>query len=279
MILNDHSLLTRLLSDGSVWRPSVVSLPENLTENLRRESFFPRISSPFGISTIDNALPHGGLKFGALHEWTLEDSLSKKSSYTWHPPLMLIAHILKSALQNLSAEQRSEKHFLVWVGRKSWPTPSVLEKYLGGLGINWRTHCLFVDPPDKNKRLLSIAQALRAKSVLAVIADGHGINFTASRRLHLAAKNNNSLGLILRPPWEINATSAAYTKWHLSPLAAASGSPSAKASQAWSLELLRARGSGMPLRWELCLGEHGFEATPETPAMFQEQTELFKLQS
>ena len=278
MILNNHSLLTRLLSEGSVWRPSTFT-PK---ESLKAETIYPPISSPLGLPAIDNALPHQGLKFGALHELTLEDSLSKKSSYTWHPPLLFVAHILKNAAQNLSATHRAEKQFLVWVGRKSWPTPSVLEKYLGGLGLNWRTHCLFIDPPDKNKRLLSIAQALRAKSVLGVIADGHGINFTTSRRLHLAAKNGNSLGLILRPPWEINNTSAAYTKWHLTPRPSLSDAPNgiaANESPAWNLELLRARGQGMPLRWELRLKEQLFEATLETPAMLEEQVQLFKLQS
>lgn len=219
--------LRKLFEQGLLWSSSE-RLPYAAPQGKILQALPPAM---FSVPEIDVMLPGQGLACGSIHEFALEDELSSKVPYRWHPPLFVVAALLGSTirLQQESMILQPQHKILAWVGRRCWPTPHLLESI--------STNSIYLDPPDKSKRLWTIIQLLRCPAVWAVVADGSGFNNLASRRLSFAAQKGGALGLILRPPWELEETSSAHTKWKIAPLC------SEKASLRWSLTLLRAKGA------------------------------------
>jgi hypothetical protein len=103
---------------------------------------------------------------------------------------------------------------VAWVGRAAWPAPEDLVRglrsALGGMFGAPRVRCwpdarlhdrsILVDVPahDAGARLWAIEQAARCAGVCTVVADGHGFDLAATRRLQLAA--TDVLLLSLRGP-------------------------------------------------------------------------------
>ena len=250
-----HPSLKSLFESGVLWfgtKPSSV-----LFSDKRRTtgSLFQ-----FSIEEIDSLLPHKGLSWGSIHEWALKDDLFAKTTNEWQPPILLATLLMRNAI--LSHLAPGERKFIAWVGRKCWPTPHMLEKIFPRekipdsetakpgseskepfTGFAWRDACLFFNAQDKEKRLLTILELFRCPAVVAVFADGSGFQLIAARRLQLAARRENALGILFRPPWEISNRSTAQTKWKLSPLPVSSSS--------WSVELLCAKGLAAPLCWHV----------------------------
>ena len=194
-----------------------------------------RSVATFGIPAIDSLLPCVGLPFGHVHEWVLDTELGLERKQ-WYPPLCIITSLVASAVfssNDLSSSstlspvdaQRVKNKCLVWIGRKAWPTPHLLEHTFRAYTHSadfvardfWRSNSIFIDPFDTKKRLWCILQALRSPAVGAVIADGSSLNIAALRRIQLAAEEGNALGILLRPPWEQQSPSFAYSRWLVAP--------------------------------------------------------------
>ncbi len=237
---------------------------------------------PTGWEPLDRALVSdglgGGLVRGALHEWL---GLESDAARDWVPPLFVLAHLARRALDERARTPGAGPGPVLWIGRRVWPYPRTL---VGDLGVRaasgTRTgarcslrqgvplalelervtvgrsegralleHSIFVDPPDEAGRLWAIDAALRCPSVVAVVADGSRLDLTATRRLQLAARAGATLGLVARPPREASELSAATTRWRVR--AAAPDDAAADATDAatdddalarWSVELLRCKG-------------------------------------
>ena len=72
--------------------------------------------------------------------------------------------------------------------------------------------------------------------------DGTRFDFTATRRIQLAAREGNCAALLVRPPWELATTrSAAVSRWLLSSI------PGERPR--WKLTLKRARGVAGEPSW------------------------------
>ena len=215
-----------------------------------------------GSIEIDRGLPEGGLLTGVIHEFAfcpngtgrnrtgargkLQGPSREPREKDWLAPLTLLASLALSAVANNPQPER----FVAWIGKRCWPTPHLLEQAARitgakGRAWDWRSRCLFLDPVSAADRLWAIAQTARASSLAAVVADGSGFNFAATRRLQLAAKEGDALCLLARPSRELGKASAANTRWRVMPAALK------PKSICWTLELLRAHGLIEPLRWNL----------------------------
>ena len=140
---------------------------------------------------------------------------------------------------------QSKGRLTVWVGRRAWPYPRVLERagLLGG--------SLFVDAADNNQRLWAAELALRSPAVATVIADGSGFGMSATRRLQLIARESETLMLLPRPSRDERQLSASGVRWRVGVVPAAGDAPQ------WKIQLLRCKGVR-----PTSLGSHG----PSHPA-------------
>jgi hypothetical protein len=155
---------------------------------------------------------------GGVHEWFG----AAHAAHNWAPPLGILLHL---ALRSLEGSPGC----VVWIGRRCWPYPHVLN----GAGLR---RSIFVDPPDGASRLWTIDLAARCPGVAAVVADGSGLDMAATRRLQLASEAGSALVLCARPPNEVDHLSAAATRWLVR------CAPATDKAPRWIVELLRCKG-------------------------------------
>jgi protein ImuA len=165
-----------------------------------------------GANELALATPAG------VHEWFGV----AHAAHGWAPPLGILLHL---ALRSLEGGPGC----VVWIGRRCWPYPHVLN----GAGLQ---RSIFVDPPDGASRLWTIDLAARCPGVAAVVADGSGLDMAATRRLQLASEAGSALVLCARPPNEVDHLSAATTRWLVR------CAPAADRAPRWIVELLRCKG-------------------------------------
>lgn len=201
----------------------------------------------FKLPEIDRVLPDHGLSFGEVHEFALNDALSlHPSKRRWHGPLFFISHLL----QTLNTPNITEG-YLLWVGRRLWPTPQLLAQIGSSTAAesDWFSRSLFIDPPSTDKRLWTMLEALRSPAVRLIIGDGSKLKFIDTRKLLLLARKSKAIVLLIRPPWEITTHSSATTKWLISM------KTTPIESLRWDVELVRARGLAAPHTWTIELYE------------------------
>ncbi len=209
-----------------------------------------------------------GVARGAIHEW-FGLAGPDPASRGWTPPLGILIHLAWQALEQASSDSGGQ---VIWIGRRIWPHPRALILFSGGSKsrVTDRTgvRCLegsggtgghgaladklpvapggeqgrdllccsvFIDPPDDASRLWAIDLALRCPAVVAVVADGRGFELPQTRRLQLAAEAGAVLGLLGRPPGELERRSTASTRWRVRPV------PGPRPR--WAVELLRCKGA------------------------------------
>lgn len=177
----------------------------------------------FGVPVIDSRLPWGGLARGGLHEVGGTSGAA--------------AGFLTGILRRAAGE----------AGRILWCRPSRTERETGvpygpglaGFGIA-PGQVLFVRAPKPVDVLWAMEEGLRSPALAAVVGDGLGPDFTATRRLQLAAEMTGVPVFVL-PPGEAGL-SAALTRWRIDAL------PSGGEGLRWRAELWRCRG-GVPTSW------------------------------
>jgi hypothetical protein len=209
-----------------------------------------------GLSDLDAAL-QGGLVCGAVHEWfgvaegrdegkEESDGATKPRSHegkrrknavtqrriAWTPPIAPLVHLAWRFLETALTPMR-----IVWIGDRCFPFPHVL---IRGDGADRRLldGSIFISPRNVNDRLWAIDLSLRSPAVGVVIADGSDLHMTATRRLQLVARSNDTPVLVVRPPWEQVELSAAQTRW----LVRWEASPPYAMAPRWSVELMRSKG-------------------------------------
>lgn len=195
-----------------------------------------------GWPMVDAALG-GGLLAGAVHEWVAaadEGAAWGNESRKYLPPLALLMHLARRAMGGRASEKqgqgRGQGQWAVWVGRSCFAHPHglVVEGEAVDSAVLERT--LWVDPPDQAGRLWAIDLAARCAGVAVVVADGHGLDMAATRRLQLAAEAGTTLVLLTRSAREHQTLSAATTRWVARPAVSETSRPR------WEIELLRCKG-------------------------------------
>lgn len=240
-----HDPLTELFTSGDLWfgdknvRTETAEQKKNKTE------------AQLPTSILTSPLP------ASLHELSLENSYTQKLSGLWSPPLFAVCQILKTTagLQRASLSLQANSLLAAWVGRRAWPTVNILDSFLK---TEWRHRCLFLAPEGGESRLWTATQILRSGCFSVVVLDGTRFDFTATRRIQLAAREGNTAALLIRPPWEIAAArSAAVTRWLFSSI------PGERPR--WKLTLKRARGIPGEPSWVIEL-ERGGLIVVESPS-------------
>lgn len=175
------------------------------------------------------------LEKGRIHQW---HTAGADQGQAWYPPLTLFAKLV--CLAKTGGR-------VLWIGRKCWPSFQLLSALAAGDACRLMEGSVFLDPLTDDERFWAIGQGLRCAGAGCVIADGSGMDVTASRRLQLAAESGKVLGLIARPSWEIDEPTYAATRWLVQPHESADGLPR------WDIELKSCRGQPVgqdaPRRW------------------------------
>lgn len=197
-----------------------------------------------GMVELDSALPDGGLRRGAVHEWIgVTDCHGQIGTPTrcrprsgrdpdWSPPLALLAHLARQAAAGDSTDGYARAPGrLVWIGERVWPYPHVM-----GRDRSLLAESLWVRTGSDGSRLWATELALRSGAAAAVIADGSRFDRAATQRLQLAAEAKGGVCLLVRPPHERSMLSAAATRWWVRTATSSGTGPR------WTVELLRCKG-------------------------------------
>lgn len=201
-----------------------------------------------------------GLPWHGVHEafGTLDTATARL------PAMSMALHMAWRLVHQTHQAPESVRVF--WVGRQAWPHPRSLLGALRGLRGGWRQRLdarlwhasVLVDAGGLQDRLWATEMSLQAPGAALVVADGAGMNLTATRRLQLAA--TACPVLLLRPCEEARVPSSALVRWRVEPRAA-------EGRAAWQAHAFRTR-SGLPSAWLdapvswHAWWEHGDGATP-----------------
>jgi len=151
-----------------------------------------------GFSALDVMLPHGGWPIGAITEIFYPDEFD----------ISFAMPLLWPALAKLSQAKR----WLTLIGPPN--TPSSQELLAEGIDLS---QVLMIHPHATTNGLWAVEQALRAGHSSAVISwVAHADQF-AMQDLRGAAMAGNCCGLLFRPEWAMEESSAAMLRLRLTP--------------------------------------------------------------
>jgi protein ImuA len=191
-------------------------------------------SYSFGVASIDEALPQGGIAAGALHEWV---STNKGAG------IGVCASILGRI-----AKARGP---ILWCSQGVDLYPPGLQAF--GL---LPEQVIFVQVQSNQEALWALEEGLKSPMLGAVVGEKIPLRMTNSRRLQLNANQTGvSAFLVQNVKDKIATTSTALTRWQISSLPSAE-SPglfrnNGMGAPRFEVELLRCRGGNAPLKWSL----------------------------
>lgn len=268
--MTNGNLLHALIHKRHVWQASSTSLSVDTSSTQQP------LQRPLSLTVpeIDNALPDGGLRTGAIHEFFGIDAFIPT------PPLTIPTLIAMRAYQDsLESYQQNQWHndskgppclpATVWIGRPCWPTPQFLattqlNEMMLGTSQNKTSllnNSLFIDPPSDKLTLWAIETALSSCSVAVVIAACPSLSRTTSQRLANAAKKFGTTALLLRSHKEKLKPSYALSRWEIAPQHTSLNTPH------WELRLQRLKGSGLhDIAWQIGLQGYDF-FNPSFPSL------------
>jgi protein ImuA len=220
--------------------PAFLALRERIAQ-LEGDGARTREVLPFGVPTLDRRLPGGGLALGCLHEV----AGGGNGAVDGAAAACFVAGIAA----------RTPGKVLWCVAQQDLFAPGLEQ---AGLSPDRVIH---VEAGDDKSVLACMEEGLRHGGLGAVVADIARLPMTASRRLHLAAKESGTIGIALRR-WRRQAEasdfgqpSAAMTRWRVSVLPSRPLPVPGVGRARWLIELIRARaGESLDIELEACDG-------------------------
>lgn len=179
--------------------------------------------SKLGITDIEKNFPNGVFPTGVIHEF-----LSEKPENTACTSAFISALLFKL---------HQNKGFYIWIGKQKQISPVGLKNF----GI-LPHQIIFINLIKQKDILWATEEALKCKSIKAVISELDDITFAQSQRLQLTVEKSKVTGLILRTQTQqLNATACA-ARWKIT----ASNSNTADnlpgvGFAKWKVELLKVR--------------------------------------
>lgn len=246
--LSPNNAVREMLEQGVIWLaacPTPVSdAPLPPTSGL---------NAGFGLPEIDESAP---LPFGGMHEFFSGGSDHLLPFEPCSIPALLAANAAKRALAAdlgragpLAAYGDRFNRFLVWIGRRCWPAPFILEGLLsvereeGAERLNLLHRCLFIDPPESRLTWWCLEILLRSPAAAVITAAADRCSFALSRKFALLAKRRSAFIVLIRPPHEMAVASAALSRWRVAPLPPENNpAPALSPSPRWRLNLVKYRG-------------------------------------
>jgi protein ImuA len=188
---------------------SIGHLRQKLARLERNDSFLlgaDESSLPLGLPELDGVL-EGGLALGALHELAPAGSDHLGAAFGF---------ALVIAIRSLLHPAGSARHVLLIetdFGAFEAGKPYWVDEF--GLPLD---RLLILRSPRPLDALWAFEEALKSRALGVVISElpgeGAAADLTATRRLSLAARTGNTLGLLLRHRPLLSATTA-MTRWHV----------------------------------------------------------------
>ena len=193
--------------------------------------------APFGIASIDAALPGGGLRLGALHE------VAGGGPGAVHGAAAVL--FVAGVLARLPGP-------VLWCLRQR----DLFAPALAGVGLH-PERVIYAEAGDEKGVLGVLEDGLRHGGLAAVVGEVGGLAMTASRRLQLVAEEGGVTAFAVRR-WRSPAAAADYgqptasvSRWRVSALPATREAvPGLLGRPRWLVEMMRCRGAEA-VDWEL----------------------------
>ncbi|WP_367717662.1 ImuA family protein [Nitratireductor sp. GISD-1A_MAKvit] len=220
--------------------PAILALRERIMQ-LEGDGARTRQVLPFGVPVLDRKLKGGGLALGCLHEVAGGGNGAVDGAAA------------ACFVAGIAARTRGK---VLWcVAQQDLFAPGLEQ---AGLAPDRVIH---VEAGDDKSVLACMEEGLRHGGLGAVVADVARLPMTASRRLHLAAKESGTIGIALRR-WRRQAEAsdfgqptAAMTRWRVSVLPSRPLPVPGVGRARWLIELIRARaGESLDIELEACDG-------------------------
>lgn len=190
----------------------------------------------FGVPSIDQSLPQGGLALGALHEWT-----GPYKSATLAVCAGLLGRLAKS------------KGPILWCAPKIDLNPQGLSAF--GLLAH---EVLYATSEDPAELLWAMEEGLKSHQLGAVFGEVSSLSLAFSRRLQLCAQKSGVAAMVLLPQ-KAKGSAMASTRWRVVPQkstpAAGLWREDGVGDGQWRLELLRCRGGLAQAQWDVTWDE------------------------
>jgi protein ImuA len=207
--------------------PVLKALRERI-QRLEGGAALDRTVLPFGIQSIDQHLPEGGLALAALHEVAGGGNGAVDGA--------------AAALFTAGIAARTRGQVLWCVTRQDLFAPAIAQAGL------LPDRVVYVEAADGQSVLACFEEGLRHGGLGAVVAEVATLTMTASRRLQLAAEGSGAIGLAIRR-WRRQAEAAdfgqptaAVTRRRVSALPSTPLPVPGIGRARWQLELIRCRG-------------------------------------
>lgn len=188
-----------------------------------------------GLDALDRTLPWGGLPCGAVHE--IRGTPGDASALGFVAALAARALARRSGAPVLWCRLRRDAQ------ERGRPYPPGLAAW--GLGPQRVLEAACSSPAQA---LWAMEEALRARAFAAVVGDGVAPDFTAARRLQLAAGDGPAL--ILAVSWPPRHAGLALTRWRVTAMPASDGACKGLARRRWQVDLSHCRGAP-PAAWQI----------------------------
>lgn len=186
-----------------------------------------RTALPFGIASMDQVLPGGGLRLGTLHEVVGGGNGAIDGA--------------AAALFAAGIAARTRGKVLWCVTQQDLFAPALAQAGLAPGRV------IYVEAGDEKSLLACFEEGLRHPGLGAAVAEVVRLPMTASRRLQLAAEGSGVIGVVVRR-WrrqteaaDFGQPTASVTRWRVSVLPS-TPLPAPGVGQArWHVELIRCR--------------------------------------
>ncbi|WP_315833526.1 damage-inducible mutagenesis protein [Bradyrhizobium prioriisuperbiae] len=186
---------------------------------------------PFGIASVDVALPSGGLALGAVHEISESGVRGAQAAVAPLFAAGILARIGGPVLWCLHSRD-------------------LFAPALARVGLH-PDRVIYCETWKDSQILPAMEDGLRHRGLAGVVGELVRLPLTPSRRLQLAAEDSGVVALVIRRSSQhLEETNAAFSRWRVSPSPSAANQPLELGRARWNVELLRCRGAE-PHSWLL----------------------------
>lgn len=200
-----------------------------------------------GFAAIENHFPNHTFPTGTIHEFLCEKDEHSASTNAF--------------IFGILSKLNSKQGYYLWIGKQRKLSPAGLKLF----GI-LPHQIIFINLTKPKDILWATEEALKCKSLNAVISELEGITFAQSQRLQLTVEKSRVTGFILRTQTENISATACMARWRISP------KPSQQAEElpglgftCWQVELLKVR-NGSTANFEVTWRNQQFHIS-EIPAI------------
>ena len=207
-------------------RPAIADLRAQIAR-IETQDCKDRAVLPFGIATLDQRLPGGGLALGALHEVAGGAAGAIDAA--------------AAALFTAGILARIDGPILWCMTRADLFAPAIAQ-----VGLD-PDRVIYVEAGDETAVLACFEEGLRHGGLGGVVAEVARLSMTVSRRLQLAAEGSGTIGIAIRR-WrrateaaDFGQPTASATRWRVTSVPSSPLPVAGVGRHRWFVELIRCR--------------------------------------